>query len=428
MLPPTTLPDVLGLLAVLAVMAAVACMVSYSRLPRELKLLVYAALALRVVGSWVRYWVYFGFYDGIGDPGGYYGRGLRYAERFREFDFSPFFDPTLWFRGQWWGTSFVSFPSGVILSGIGPSFLGEFLAFSLMAFLGLVCFAVAFHWTYPQVPVARYARWIWLFPSLWYWPSSVGKDAIVLMGLGLAVAGFVGREKSVNWALLIVGMFFVFAIRPQVAAVTILSFILAHWLARASRWTIGTAVQGALILGVGLGGMWLAMRYIGVQGFDTEGVQGYMETMSSRSAIGGSKIAATGVRLTGVPLALVNVLMRPFIWEAHNLMVLLSALEIVGFWAIVWYRRRDLVAALRVWRSRRFLRLAVPFILFYTIALGLIIANLGILARQRIFLFPFLFVLLEAEPELKRKRSLRPRSGFPIQHTRSPLLAEPKWS
>jgi hypothetical protein len=417
-----TLQAILGFLAVVALILGVACVVSFSRLPRALKLLIYAGLALRVVGSWLRYKVYFEFYGGIGDAGGYYRRGLAYAERFRELDFSPFFDPNLWFRGEWWGTSFVSFPSGIILSAIGPSFLGEFVAFSLLAFLGLVGFAVAFHRSCPDIPLARYALWIWLFPSLWFWPSSVGKEAIVLMGLGLAVAGFIGRKERIDWTLLIVGTFFVFAIRPQVAAVAILSFILSYWLSRASRWTFGNAVQGVLILGVGLGGMWLAMRYIGLQGFDTEGVQSYMETMSGRSAMGGSEIGAIGVGLRAVPLALVNILSRPFIWEAHNLMALLSALEIMGFWVIVWYRRHNLLAALRTWRSHRFLRLAVPFILVYTIALGLIVANLGILARQRIFLFPFLFLLLEAEPARKRKGSHVSGLDRPGQRTEPPQL------
>ena len=414
-----------GVAAVLAFMLGVAGLVALSRLPAALKLLIYTALALRVVGSWLRYTILFEFYGGSGDARGYYARGLEYADRFVQLDFSPFFDPSLWFRGQWWGTSFVSFPSGIVLGLIGPSFRGEFLAFSLLAFLGLVGFAVAFRRAYPAVPLSRYARWIWLLPSLWYWPSSVGKEAIVLMGLGLAVAGFIGRKERTNWPLLVVGMFFVFAIRPQVAAVVMFSFVLAHWLSLASRWTVAKAVQGLLILGVGLGGIWLSMQYLGVGGFDTEGVQSYMENQSGQTAKGGSQIEGVGIGLGGVPIALVNILSRPFPWEAHNPMALVSALEILAFWLIVWFRRRNLVIALRRWRSDRFLRLAVPFILVYAITLGMIIANLGIVARQRIFLFPFLFLLLEAAPALKEKRCRIPRPArLSVQGAGRPPLVQ----
>jgi hypothetical protein len=406
-----TFEELIGLAVVLTFIGIVAFAVASSRLPRGLKNLIYAALALRVVGSWLRYEVLFGFYRGSGDARGYYRRGLEYAERFWQFDFSPFYDPQLWFRGSWTGTSFMSFPSGIILTLTGPSIQGGFLAFSLLAFLGLVGFAVAFHRTTPGVPVTRYARWIWLFPSMWYWPSSLGKEVIILMGLGVAVAGFVGQKGRINWLLLGLGTFFVFAIRPQVAAVVILSFVLAYWLSLGSRWTMQKAMQGLLIVGVGLGGIYVSMDYIGVEGFDVEGVQSYMEETSDSAAEGGSRVENVPVAVHGIPMALVNILVRPFIWEAHNLMALLSAVEILGFWGIVWYRRRNFINALRKWRSHPMLRVAVPFILVYSITLGMLVANLGIIARQRIFLFPFLFLLLEAMPAMERRRRRVPHSA-----------------
>ena len=395
-----TFDDVLSLGMLMAFMGTVAGIVAFSRLPRQVKLLVYAALILRVIGAWLRYTILYDFYDGVGDATGYYRRGLAFADRFWQLDFSPFYDSTLWLRAEkWWGTNFVSFPSGIVLTAIGPSMRGEFLAFSLIGFLGLVCFAVAFRRAYPNVPVWRYALWIWLFPSLWYWPSSVGKESIVLFGLGLVALGFVGRGRSISWVPLIAGMFLIFAIRPQVAAVAMLAIVLAQWLSLSGGWTVAKMAQGILILAVGLGGIWYSMETIGVGGFDAEGVESYMDERARRSGGDGSGIEAAGRSIGGVPLAVINILSRPFIWEASNIMMLVSALEILGFWGIMWYRRRNLVNALRSWRSDRFLRLAVPFALMYTITLGMVIANLGILARQRVFLFPFLFLLIEALPK-----------------------------
>jgi hypothetical protein len=89
-------------------------------------------------------------------------------------------------------------------------------------------------------------------------------------------------------------------------------------------------------------------------------------------------------------------------------MMLFSAVEILGFWTIVWFRRDHFVNALRGWRSDRLLRLAIPFILMYAITLGMVVANLGIVARQRVFLFPFLFLLVEACP---RRQSLPASKG-----------------
>jgi hypothetical protein len=395
--------DLLGLVAVFALLFFVTGLVTVSRLPPAVKLLFYAGLLLRGVGAVVRYEVMFRFYKGTGDATAYYREGLVYAEHFSKLDFSPFFDPALWYAKTWWGTQFMYFPSGIVLTLIGPTMLGAFLVFSLFAFLGLVGFAVAFRRSYPSVPLSRYVRWIWLFPSLWYWPSSIGKESITLLGLGLAVAGFIGRRDRVHWVLLGVGVFLVFAIRPQVAAVVALSMIVAQWLSFRTRWTVGKVVQGVLILGLGLTGIWYSMRTAGVGSFDVEGVETYIAEEPARELGGGSKIEAVPIDWNGVALAMVNTLLRPFPFEASNGPMIIASMEICAFWVIAWVRRRRLIASLRNWRSDRFLRLALPFVLIYSVALGMMLSNLGIIARQRIFLFPFLFLLLEAAPRPHRQ-------------------------
>lgn len=398
-----TYEELVGFGLALMVVILIGVVVSLSRLPRKLKALIYLALGFRVLGSWLRYTILFEVYNGSGDAQRYFRRGRDYAAQFWQLDFSPFYDPSWWVHGRWWGTQFVSFPSGIVVSGLGPALLGEFVIFSLIAFAGLAAFAVAFGRACPDLPITHYARWIWLFPSLWYWPSSVGKEAIVLLGLGLSLAGFIGKREKVSWPVMVMGILLIFAIRPQVAAVVILSLILAHWLSLGSKWTPEKTIQGFVILVTGLGGIWLSMSFVGVESFDVEGVQSYMEAESAGAATGGSAIGDVGVNVGGVPMALVNILTRPFLWEAHNLMAGLSALEIFSFWLIVLYRRKNFVNALRNWRDHRLLRVAVPFILVYSITLGMLIVNLGIIARQRIFLFPFLFLLVEAAPVIDRK-------------------------
>jgi hypothetical protein len=409
----TVLLDPFGSLLSLLILVFIGIAVANTRLSQPLKNLIYVALALRLVGSLARYSVLFGLYRGSGDARGYYSRGLSYAEGFWRLDFSPLYDPAYWAGGKWYGTQFVYFPSALVHGLIGPSMPGGFLMFSLLAFVGLAGFAVAFSRTYPEVPVTRYARWLWLFPALWYWPSSIGKEAIVLLGLGLTIMGYVGRHDRVNWLLLVVGLFLVFGIRPQVAAVVILSLIIAHWLSLIrDRWTLGTTVQAAVLMGGGLVGIYVALQFAGVESLGVEGVQEYMEDNKGRALGGDSRVEPADVSITGIPVALMNILLRPFPWEAHNLMAMISAIEIAGFWTIAWFRRHSLVNALRYWRHDRMLRVAVPFIVVYSITLGMVVANMGLIARQRIFLFPFLFLLIEAVPRVAAaRRRVPPGAG-----------------
>jgi hypothetical protein len=396
--------DPLGTLLALLLVVVIGLAVANTRLPRTLKRLVYAALAMRVVGAVARYVVLFRVYAGSGDARGYYSGGIENAAALWRLEPMPILDPATWWNGKWWGTQFVHFPSTLVHTFIGPSMPGGFLVFSLFAFVGLCGFVVAFGRAYPEVPLSRYARWVWFFPALWYWPSSIGKEAIVLLGLGLAVAGYVGREGRIHWLLLVLGVFFVFAIRPEVAAVVILSIVVAHWLSLTSgRWTLRSTVQAAVLIGGGLAGIFMAMKFMGIEGIGPDAVQDYMEGSKGRTLGGGSAMDAVEVGLAGVPLALVNILLRPFPWEASSLMILISCLEIMGFWAIVWVRRGAFARALRHWRHDRLLRVAIPFIAVYSVTLGMVMANMGIIARQRIFLFPFLFLLVEAVPRVARR-------------------------
>jgi hypothetical protein len=392
----------LGLFPVAGLALVAALLVSKSRLAPPVKLLIYLALIFRFVGAWVRLRVAFDVYGGPMDASVYSRIGVQYADRFLSFDFSPIFSPDIWIHGRWWGGQFMYWVSGIVYAFTGPSMLGAFAGFSMLSFIGLVGFGFAFHRSFPHVPVTRYLRWIWFFPSLWFWPSSVGKEAVMIMGIGLSIWGFIGKNERINWPLLCLGLFFVMGIRPQVAAVVILSLVLGHWLSLGGRWNLQKSAQGAVILAVGLAGIYFSMKQIGVEGFDIEGVEAYLDYNTARSNRG-TKVEVVGVGLANIPIAMVNILFRPFPWEASNSMALLSALELWGMWALVWFKRKTFFKSLRNFRSNRSLRVAVPFILVYSITLGMLIVNLGIIARQRIFLFPFLFLLMEAVPRVAER-------------------------
>jgi hypothetical protein len=406
--------DWLGFAVMLAVIAMVGAIVSMSRLSNTLKTLVYIALGLRIAGAAARHYMVTVLYDSGGDAMGYAGRGRLYAERLWAGDFAGFIDAGNWVGNKWWGTQFVRHVAGLATAVLGDSFLGLFLLFSCLSFLGLVGFGMAFRRAYPELQVSSYLRWIWLFPSLWFWPSSIGKEALILLGIGLAMWGFVGRRDRVNWPLLALGLFLVFAVRVQVAAVLVMALVLAQAFAFTGRVTLGKAVQTVIILVAGAGVLFISMQKLGIDSVGLDGVQGYLQDNTGRGREGqegsGSAIESAPVSLRGVFTAPVNIMLRPFPWETRSVPQLLSALEIALLWVVIWLRRRNVLFALHYWRSDRLLRVALLFIIIYSISLGMLMANLGLIARQRIFLFPFVFILVEAVPRMAQ-RMARPRSA-----------------
>ena len=396
--------DVLSLLLIAVACFAASGAVAASGLSKGLKAALIAGLALRLVGAVVRYQVLFFGYDGTGDAVAYYDRSLDYAAQILSKDFSWVFDPTQWYQTTttWWGTQFVHVPAAFTIAAIGPTLLGVFMVFSLASFLGLLGFLVAFRNSFPERSGDQYAAFLFLFPSLWFWPASLGKEALVLCGLGLAVAGYVGRSGRPWWPLLAGGMALVFAVRPQVAGVAAICMVLAEVIGGSPFRSFGTALRTVVLLGLGASLLFVSMRELGVGDYALTELDSYIEDSSSRRASGDTDVGAVNVSVSGAPLAIANVLLRPFVWESSSPFVLAAAVEIVVLWGLLFSFRARLVETVKAWRDKRLVRLSVIFILLYSLALGLMVINVGIIARQRVFLIPFLFVLI-GEPYLRSR-------------------------
>lgn len=415
----------IGLIVLIVLIGLVAIVIAQSPLPKSLRLLILAGLLMRLVGAMTRFLVLV-FYYGVGDATTYFRRGVLMADFFQNLDWTPITDSQYWFSQSWWGTTFMYWASGFVISFIGPTILGEFIVFSLLSFLGLVAFVVAFKRSFPAVPFTRYARWVWLLPSLWFWPSSVGKEALVLLGLGLATLGVVGRRGRIHWIPLAFGSALMFMIRPQMAALFLLVAFVAYWLGQGKRWTPGKTLQGVVVAVVSLSVVYVGLSTTGMESFDFAGMEDYVATEGGREVGGGSSIEAPAMSPLGLPVAIINVLFRPFPWEAGNIMMLMSSLEIVLLWGLILFRRRQLLESLRGWRRSRLLCLAGAFILVYSISFGMTVSNLGIIARQRIFVFPFLFVFLEAVVPAARGIP-RPFGSVPARPPASAGSGGPRW-
>lgn len=359
--------------------------------PRKLVL---AAVVLHIAGSVARLEMMRYFYGGASDANRYYNVGMVFAQRAWDLDLSVF-GPASWFGGpaKWWGTPFMEKLSGVVLTFIGPTIRGEFVVFAMLAFLGLYWVALALYRLHPGQAAVRFAAWIWFWPSLLFWPSSVGKEAVTLFAMGLATLGYVGKGGRIAWPTFLAGIGIAFALRPHVAAVLALATAGAYWFqswSRPSPRRIVEALAAAALSIVVLSGMGAQLGFE----LDLEGVQEYIDHRSDFTVRGGSQIGGTPEGPTAVPMAFVNIWMRPFLWEAHNVTSAISALELTLLWILAWRYRRRLRVALSGWWSDRLLSFAVPLLFGYTTMIGLTFANLGIIARQRAPIFPFLMLLL----------------------------------
>ncbi len=362
---------------------------------RTLLRLLILALVLKLAGAVVRHYVAFDVYGGVADASGYHGQGVLLAEGFAHGDFHTGLE-------SFTGTDLISFLTGVVYTVIGPSSLGGFLFYSWLGFWGLFLFYRAFVIAVPEGSRRSYARLLFFLPSLMFWPSSIGKEAWMMLSLGLAAFGaarvLTGRFRGLLVAG--VGLWLAALVRPHVAGMLGLSLAVAYVLRRPNARLRHVAPIGKL-LALGAVALVAAVlvsrtdRFLRSSNIETGGgVQNVLTQVTERTREGKAKFAPSILESPGrAPVAAVTVLFRPLLFDAHNAQSAAAAVEGTFLLLLSVVRVPWALAALRSARRQPFVALAVAYTVLFVIGFSAM-ANFGIIARQRVQVLPFYLILL----------------------------------
>lgn len=363
------------------------------------------AFGLKLASSLVRYAVAFGVYDGASDANTYHEAGEFLAPLYRHGEFSADL-------GKFIGVGFMKALTGVLYVVTGPTKVGGFLIYSVIGFWGLYLFYRAFCIACPEGDRWRYARLVFLLPSLLFWPSSIGKEAWMTLVLGLATFGAarILAKKRGGFVLLALGLTGMAVVRPHVGAILMASLVAAYLLRRppAGRTLVSPIgkIAGVLVLGIALVlVVGQAKQLFGVKDqFDAEAVSAVLERTRSETSDAGSYFGSgpTNRSPSQFPAALLAVLFRPFPWEANNPLALVASLEgmlLLGLFIACW---RRVVGAVRSVLRTPYVVLCLCYSVLFVYGFSSF-ANFGILTRQRVQLFPFILVLLALPPFHRRE-------------------------
>jgi hypothetical protein len=368
--------------------------------------LVVTALVVKLLASLARYWVAFILYGGVADAAGYDGVGTRLADSYRH----GIFHVPLGSGGI--GTQFVQVVTGVVYAVTGPSLIAGYLVFSWLGFWGLLLFVRAFQVAVPAGHHRRYAAMVFFLPSLLFWPSGIGKEAWMTLGLGLCAYGlallFSGRRVGV--LSLAVGVLATGAVRPHVTLLVLAGAVVAFAVRPVRRVTTLTPVVkvgGVLaLLVVGYVVLRQTASFLHVQDVSVSGFDGALQQAQQQTAQGGSQFAGAAVTSPlALPWGMVTVVFRPFPWEADSGQALLASLEGVLLVVLTWRYWRSLLAVPRLLRRLPYVTFSLTYLVGYVVIFSGF-ANFGILVRQRSLALPAFLVLL-AVPAATRATSRR---------------------
>lgn len=335
-------------------------------------------LAVKFVGVLVRYLVGMQVY-GRSDATEYVAWGQRIAGPLRHFELIDI--------GRLRGTNFIRLVTGVVFAVTPGSAMVAFFVFGFFSFIGMLFFWRAFKMSFPGVQDLRYLQVILLLPSLAFWPSSVGKDAWMVMGVGIAsygVACILANRTLVGWVAFVTGMWALLAVRPHVAIALLVGLVVAElFRSRGSQGATRAGLSILLLFVIGSVVMSTAAAFIGIENWSKASVDQELNSVSDRTSEGRAQFTPTPVNSpVQFPQGAFTVLFRPMPYETQSPQEFASSIENVAFLIVLIVFMPRVWNALKKSRARPYLLYCLGTIIVFVVEFSSF-SNFALIARQR---------------------------------------------
>lgn len=288
------------------------------------------------------------------------------------------------------GTHAVIAFTSIFTGLLGLSLLGVFLAFNIFGYIGLLAFAGALKavtWDKSR-QLRLLALVIILLPSVSFWSSAIGKDAISFMATGLALWAAINlKQRGMLMIFAVLAMLFV---RPHMAGMMVIglsvAFTLHAQVPLGRRLLLGLLSVGAAVVIIPFG-----LEYAGVgDDNDVEALVSYVESRQGYNQQGGGGVDISSMSL---PMQMFTYMFRPLVFEARSVFQLAAAVDNIILGVLF------LFGGMAIWKGRKSpvsdTRLFLwVYALLAWVVLAMTTANLGIAMRQKWMFAPILIYLL----------------------------------
>lgn len=288
------------------------------------------------------------------------------------------------------GTAAVDGLTSILVHGLGFGILSCFLVFNIFGSIGLLAFDGALKQATQNKSkfLKGLATLIVFLPSVSFWSSAIGKDAISFMAMGLALWAALQLNKRIK--LMIIAIVVMLMVRPHMAGMIIIALSISIAFDKKTSVIKRFILSAVAIVGVAIM-VPFALDYAGVSDpSSSEALIDYVEKRQSYNMEGGGGIDIANMSL---PMQLFTYMFRPLIFEARSITALAAAIDnlillylfIVGFYALIKKKRQNFT------ENRKFMWV---YVILAWIVLAMTTANLGIAIRQKWMFAPILIFLL----------------------------------
>jgi hypothetical protein len=359
-------------------------------------------LVAKEVASFLRYRTLVNSYGDVGDASVYDTYGRRFALFWLHSKNSPG-SPQLDNIRQ---SNFLRWFTGVIYYLFGSDMIAGFIVFGLIAFVGSYLWYRAAVEAIPFLDRRLYFLIIMFAPSILFWPSSIGKEALMQFAIGSAALGtaHLFNGKIVRGLLVALpGAWLMSVVRAHLLGLVALAAAGAFVIGQSPRRARSTSATSSLVKPIGIVivvfiavfAVSAGANSLGLQSLSLSSVQAELDATSVSTGQGSGRFDNGGNSLSPLklPQGMVTVLLRPFPWEVTSPLQSLAALEGVALAAFIVWRRKSLAISLRHIRAVPFLFYCWTLTILYSVTFQAF-SNFGLLDRQRALVLPALYVLV----------------------------------
>jgi hypothetical protein len=306
------------------------------------------------------------------------------------------------------------------------------LLFAVLSFTGVWAMYVTFAKIRPQV-YHELAIAVFYLPSVFFWGSGLLKDSLCMGALGwLFYAFYRGAiEKKNILRCALIGVLAI-SIIASMKIYILLAFVppsalwvfnentrliksnVVRWVAKPFLLVAGSLVAIYAMSSIAAADERFKLDKIGEQSKLTATyLQGVSQTENGSGYNIGEQDGSIGGMAKLAPQAVVVALFRPFLWEARNPTMALSALE-ASYFLILTARiifRVGFFKTIKTVTSTPILTLCFVFSLIFAISVGISSGNFGTLVRYKIPLMPFYLAGLYILQSITQEASLRNRQS-----------------
>ena len=294
------------------------------------------------------------------------------------------------------GSPFIYYFSSIFSRGLDANYLNVTLVYNLFGILGLI---------FLYLSIKKYLErlyWLWgcllFIPSMSFWSAGLGKDAISFFSVCLFLYTITTNKKI--YILLPISFFFMFMVRPHIALMIIVSFILYFILKSRVHILFKITTLPIIVAGIILSSSFV-QQYVGLEEASLDSVSSYVDQRQGYNQSGGSSI---DLQSMSYPMQLFTYIFRPLPFDAHSALALFTSIENTILLLLFIY-----ILFKNKFRLYIFTEGKNTWLLIYAFLtcsmLAITTANLGIATRQKWMFMPiFLYLLIYAFYQYKQNQ------------------------